>query len=224
MRALYNITEMDENDLFRDPARFKQKAKQRLERMCAGHLFFKGFGAQQASIADIGAHARMLVKEYGVQPNLLVIDYAETIRPQDLSIPEYQQQASIFTDAAALGKQLGCPVVMPDRCNKETVELPVPSMKSFQGAFRKAGIVDAAIGLCSTASEYQDNEMRWFVFLNRHGEASQHIRCHVDPAHARIEPYERAPYDPDDNGGDLEKKQRRKKVDERERIPEAIQD
>ncbi len=79
-----------------------------------------------------------------------------------------------------MGSRLGCAVIMPDRCNKETVGQAVPSMKSFQGSFQKAGVVDAAIGLCASDLEYSRQIQRTFVFLNRHGEAFQHYRGKVD--------------------------------------------
>ena len=46
-------------------------------------------------------------------------------------------QADVYTEARAMGSELGCCVIMPDRCTRDTVSLPVPSMQSFQGAFEK---------------------------------------------------------------------------------------
>ena len=70
---------------------------------------------------------------------------------------------------------------MPDRCNKETVDRPTPDMKAFQGAFQKGAIVDVAFGLCATEDEMKANVLRWFNFLNRHGQAYQHIAGKVKP-------------------------------------------
>ena len=86
---------------------------------------------------------------------------------------------------------------MPDRCNKETVAKPVPDMTSFQGSFQKAGIVDAAIGLCGTDNEIIDGILRWCVFLNRHGSAFQHFQGRVDAERYRLEIEKQIDYDPE---------------------------
>jgi hypothetical protein len=83
---------------------------------------------------------------------------------------DHRAQADIYTEARALGQELKAVVIMPDRCNKETVQQAVPNMTSFQGAFEKAGIVDVAIGLCQTDRERTNNTVRYFNFINRHGE------------------------------------------------------
>jgi hypothetical protein len=135
-----------------------------------------------------------------LQPKAIIIDYAETVRPDsvDKKAPDWRQQADIYTQARAIGSELGCCIIMPDRCTRETVGKQVPSMKSFQGSFEKAGIVDAAIGLCSTDREYHQNRIRYFVFLNRHGEAYKHYDGSVDPSRMRMTVENEIEYRPED--------------------------
>jgi hypothetical protein len=59
-------------------------------------------------------------------------------------------------------------------------------MTSFQGAFEKAGIVDAAIGICFTEQERLQNKVRYFIFLNRHGRQLVHFEGRVDPELMRM--------------------------------------
>jgi hypothetical protein len=88
---------------------------------------------------------------------------------------------------------------MPDRCNRQTVGLAVPSMKSFQGSFEKAGIVDAAIGICATEEEDKHDRVRYFVFLNRHGEAHKHYGGKVDPQRMIMTVGQEIDYNPDEH-------------------------
>jgi hypothetical protein len=81
-------------------------------------------------------------------------------------------------------------------------------MKSFQGAFEKAGIVDAAIGLCATDEEYKHDRVRYFVFLNRHGEAYKHYDGTVDPQRMKMTVGQEIDYTPEDEDDDA--KPRRK--------------
>ena len=201
LRALCHLSGLSPDYLYENPDKFKAAVAAKMQHKIAGNLLFKGFPAKSATINDIRAHAKTAINQLGLKPRMIVIDYAETIAPIDKSAPEYRQQSSIYTDARALGKELGCCVVLPDRCNKETVEMPVPDMKGFQGAFEKAGIVDIAIGLCSTAEEHRNNVLRTFVFLNRHGPPMAHHRGKVDPETWRIELCEEVPYEPESTGG-----------------------
>jgi len=165
---------------------FKQTVRSEIAKQCTGKLLMKDFPSKSVTINDIRAHAKMAIRELGITPKAIFIDYAETVRPSDTKISEHQQQANIYVEARALGAELGCCVVMPDRCNKDTVGMPVPSMKSFQGAFQKAGAVDIAVGLCATDEEYEQDILRQFIFLNRHGRAFQHFSGKVDAELASI--------------------------------------
>lgn len=163
------------SDMYDHPAKFLVKAQEAMaedfEGENGGQLLVKTFPSKSASIGDIRAHAKMASEAFGVYPKAIFIDHAETVRPSERvkSASDHRQQADIYTEARALGADLGCCVIMPDRCNKETVQYAVPSMTSFQGAFQKAGEVDVAIGLCQTPEERLSNDIRYFIFLNRHG-------------------------------------------------------
>jgi hypothetical protein len=164
-----------------DPTTFRERVHAELEVGLNGKLIVKHFPAKAAKMSDIRAHLRALVAAKGFTPRVVVLDYAETILAEESDDPEYRQSASIYTGARALADEFGCTVIMPDRCNRETVEQAVPSMTSFQGSFEKGGIVDAAFGLCATPDEYRRNIIRLFVFLYRYGPAGLHFKGRVDP-------------------------------------------
>jgi replicative DNA helicase len=217
MRALSNIARQPFEAAVDSPERFKETVRNAMATRVAAHCLFKAFASKSSTVADIRAHAHAAINQLGIKPRVIVIDYAETVKPSDKSDQEYRQQSSIYTEARALGTELGCTVIMPDRCNRETVSKSVPNFTSFQGAFEKAGIVDIAIGLCSTEQENQGNTLRMFTFLNRHGPPFQHVRGRVDPQTWKIELVEEIPYDPDaDEDSDRPKKKKRSRgpVDE----------
>jgi hypothetical protein len=222
VRALFNLAGLGQDAMYANPERFILSAKEQINRLVAGNLVVKGYAAKSVTIADIGAHANTVIHQLGIQPRAVFIDYAETIRAADSSASEHQQSASVYTDARALGHRLNCPVIMPDRCTRETVDLPVPSMKSFQGAFQKGGIVDIAIGLCATDAEYLNNILRAFVFMNRHGPAYQHLRGKVDPDLMQIEFEEEIEYVPDEAESPRGRRQRDSSGPARN-LPEELQ-
>jgi hypothetical protein len=210
MRALCNITGWTQDNFTATPEKGILAAGKALKRDLWGNILFKGYPSKSTTISQIKSHAHQVIDIYGLNPKAIVIDYAETVRPDkvDKEQPDWRQQADIYTQARALGAELGCAVIMPDRCNKETVGKRVPSMKSFQGAFEKAGIVDAAIGLCATDDEYKHDRVRYFVFLNRHGEAYKHYDGKIDPQRMRMTVGQEIDYNPEDEDEDAKPKHR----------------
>ena len=200
MRALYNITGWKQEDFVDRTEKGIVVAELAVKKALWGNLWFKSYPSKSVTISEIKSHAHQVIDLYDLNPKAIVIDYAETVRPDkvDKDMPDWRQQADIYTQARALGAEFGCCVIMPDRCNRETVGKRVPSMKSFQGSFEKAGIVDAAIGLCSTDEEYKHDRVRYFVFLNRHGESYKHYEGSVDPERMRMTVGQEIDYTPED--------------------------
>lgn len=149
LRAMQNVADMTQDEFYEDNDRFMKGLKEKMSSKIGGNLLFKHFPAGSATINDIRAHARTVINATGILPKCIIIDYAETIKSEtSKGVDIYQAQADVYTQARALGSELGCCIVMPDRCNRETVEAAVPSMTSFQGRMQKAGIVDVGIGIC----------------------------------------------------------------------------
>lgn len=216
IRALTNITGKNMDYLFDSPEKFKRAVHESMSHTIAANLLFKDFPSKAATIGQIKAHAKQAIQQFGLNPRAIVVDYAETVKSAETkNVKDYQQQYDVYTDARAMGKELGCVVIMPDRCNRETVGLAVPNMTSFQGYFGKGGVVDVAIGLCASDAEFMQNVLRLFVFINRHGPAMQHFRGEVSPDVMQIRINEEIPYEPEDNT-------RRRGRGRRERDEEAL--
>jgi hypothetical protein len=180
-RVYCAITQRTIDQGMEDPTEFRQRVHDCLANDLTGKLIVKHFPAKSVKISQIRTHLRELCLAKGIVPRVVVLDYAETLLPEDTTLPEYRQQSSIYTSARALADEFGVTVIMPDRCNKETAEQAVPTMTSFQGAFEKGGVVDCGIGICATPDEYQRNIIRLFVFLYRYGPAGIHFKGRIDP-------------------------------------------
>ncbi len=199
VRTLFNLTERDQDYLFENKEKFRKIAKDKVDALCSGHLLFKGYPARSTTLGQIKAHAKNAIKQTGMKPRAIVIDYADTVLPTVVpkGMPEHKMQAAVYTEARALGAELGCCVIMPDRCTADAVDKAVPNMRSFQGAFEKAGIVDVGIGICATEAEYLQDRLRFFIVLNRHGEQYGHFAGSIDPKIMKISINEKIEYDPE---------------------------
>lgn len=195
IRTFQNLIGATQDEVHDDPDEFKRRVYEGFQINMPGNLYIKHFPAKTATIADIRADALTRIEAENLKPRAIFIDYAETVKPNSGNgkgdVKEYRQQSDIYTEARALGDELKCPIIMPDRCNRETVNQATPSMDSFQGSFEKGGIVDIGIGLCATDQEYDRGDLRFFVFLDRHGVGGIHIRGKIDKARMRISVDER---------------------------------
>jgi hypothetical protein len=201
LRELCRLIRLPIASVYQNPELFIQMMHTAFSRSnFRSKLLFKGWSAGQATISDFKTHA-MVLKGQGLEPRAMIIDFAETVKPSKTEgeVLDRRQQANIYTDARALGSDVGLAVFMPDRCNVETVSRAVPNMTSFQGAFQKGGIVDVAFGICMTEIEKINNIFRLFFFLNRHGPSMQYFRGLLDLETYRMEVNEEIEYVPDED-------------------------
>jgi hypothetical protein len=223
MRTYYNLSGINSNGLFEQGTeKFIEATRQGIEARLTGNIWVKSFPSKGASILDIEQHAKFLCQHQRIQPKCIFVDFAETVRPTLVgkNVPDYRQQADIYTSARAMGSRLRCAVVMPDRCNRETVNKTVPNITSFQGAFQKGGEVDVGIGICFTKQERLQNHVRYFVFANRHGPQYVLYEGRIDPELMRMTVDRKVPYTPVED--EDEPPRRGHKSKERKKMAEEV--
>lgn len=182
MRTLFRLSGRTQEDLYDNKRKFFKDCQSSYGTNVIGNMWFKGYASKTATISDIKTYVKHLIRDKGVNPKAIFIDYAETVKPSSSKgVSDWRQQSDIYTEARAMAKELKATVIMPDRCNREAVNQEVPSMLGFQGAIEKAGIVDGVIGLCCTPEERRQGTMRYFIVLNRHGLMHSHFRGKVYP-------------------------------------------
>jgi replicative DNA helicase len=198
IRAIQNLTDTEQDEIYTKPKTFiRSKLQQGLDKL-KGKFLIKSFASKSAKISDIESHYMSVVTSTDMEPKAVFIDYAETVAPEETkNISEHQQQASVYTSARAFAARAGVVCVMPDRCTREATDAVVPNMKAFQGSYQKAGIVDVAIGLCATEKEMMEGVMRYFVFLNRHGESFGYFKGNVNAKKMQMDLQDVITYAPD---------------------------
>jgi hypothetical protein len=224
-RGYCTLTGWKIEDVYRNPKKFKAETKSALERQIGAPVILKFFPSKTATISDIKAHAKMLmeqmrleavpdpskpgvVTEFPMKPGAIIIDHAETIKPTSAGgkfkdqKSDWREQADIYTEARVMAAELQCPVIIPDRCNRESVDRATPSITGFQGSMEKGGIVDVAIALCQSKEERVTNlcreldgegkpkeiinPIRYFVLINRHGRQFVQFEGTVAPQSMRM--------------------------------------
>lgn len=226
LRAMTALSGIPSDHVYEAPERFKRTIRTRIDEHLVGNILFKEFPAKTATMRDLESHYKVACKTYGLRPRLVVVDYADTMRPMDTGQSEHKQAANIYTDGRAFATRHKFTMLMPDRCTADTVGKAVPNLKSFQGAFEKGGIVDAAIGLCSTEEERLQNIMRYFFFVNRHGQQFKHFQGTVDPETMLMTVDEEIEYVPEEEqeASSRGRRRGRSRGRDQDELPEALVD
>ena len=96
MRALCHLGKVDMDQAYESPQGFKEHVHKAVQSKVAGTLLFKSFASKSTTIGDIRAHARTAIKQLDIRPKMIVIDYAETVKPTERGKEsDYRQQANI---------------------------------------------------------------------------------------------------------------------------------
>jgi replicative DNA helicase len=224
LRLICNLNGLTGDDAFNNLEKFIQKTGAAIKQKMRHHIYVRDFSSKMPTIGDIRADARFVKEQRGLNPRVIVIDYAENIKPAKMEKdrPDYRTSADVYTEARAMGAELGCVVIMPDRCNKETVQKKVPSKGAIQGSFQKEGILDIGIALCATNAELLQNRIRYFVFYNRYGGAPLHFGGKLDRERYRMTIDEVLDYDESMEENDKQRNQRNKSGKGGEKIPPSL--
>jgi DnaB-like helicase C terminal domain len=209
LRTFQCLTDRSDAMLMDNPRAFTELTIKRANEAMGAPVLIKGYPMRGVTIGnDIRAHALASRQQLGITPAAIFIDHAECVRCSSTKkdISDHRAQGEIYIEGKNLALEMGCPVFLPDRCNAETVDRVTPTMRGFQGAFEKAGHVDAGLALCANEQEHSENQVRYFVFLNRHGKAGLHFRGIVNPETQRMTLDDKIPWNPEDDDWEEKKK------------------
>lgn len=162
------MTGLPINEIMSGLSRHKATIRKNTKRLQA-NLFIKEWGSDEASAMDVRAYLKMLEARTGVIPDVLLVDYADLLRPvhqrKDLRIELKDTMRAL----RQISKDWDCAVWTASQTNREGWEAERISLKTIAEAWEKATISDVIIALCQTYEEKRKDKMRWMVLKNRQG-------------------------------------------------------
>lgn len=129
------------------------------------YAVFPRFGA---SISDINRCAHLLINEEGFEPDIVLIDYGDIVKPEDSRLVGYTKEDHTWMAMAQLASNLNCMVTSPTQVTKagQTAKnLNVQHQSKWVGIIAH---VDAMYSLNQTALEKRMGIMRWGTLAHRH--------------------------------------------------------
>jgi replicative DNA helicase len=151
-----------------------------LHKHMKGKLIIKKYKTNECSVDTIRSHLTRLYMEKGFKPDVIIVDYADLLKPRRSYSDKRFELESIYLDLRDLGDEYKCPVWTASQANRGALDKKVITIADLAEAFNKANIADFMVALCQTVEEKRDGIMRWHVAKHRDGEASMTLEGDID--------------------------------------------
>ncbi len=133
-----------------------------------GQLIIKEYPTKSASTETIKQHIERLKKK-GIEPDMIIVDYADLLRPTRTSAEKRYDLESTYEEMRAIAQIYKCPVWTASQTNRSGLNAEVITMEAISEAFNKCFVADFICSLSRTVQDKQANKGRIFVAKNRNG-------------------------------------------------------
>ena len=157
------ITGLDLSDL----RKFKELVYDKISQL-EGKLIIKEYPTKSASPQTIRNHLEKL-KKRDVIPDMIIIDYADLLKPIKAHKERRIDLETIYEDIRAIAQEQDCPVWTASQTNRSGLNADVITMESISEAFNKCFVADFICTVSRTIEDKAANTGRMFVAKNRNG-------------------------------------------------------
>ena len=151
-----------------------------------GDLVIKEFPTGMASINAIRSLLVQLKNYHDFEPDVLIVDYLELMRPTREIQQEYLAQQRIAEELRGLGVEFGFLVWTATQTNRMGRTVKVITDAELGDSYGKIRTCDFAISLNQTEEEFDQGTMRAFVIKSRNGKPRFIVPMTVDYSTLRM--------------------------------------
>ena len=144
-----------------------------------GSLIIKEYPTKSASVQTIKNHIEKL-KKRGIEPDMVLVDYADLLRPPRSSSEKRHELEEIYENLRAVAQIYEIPVWTASQTNRGGLNAEVITMESISEAFNKCFVADFIFSLSRTVQDKQANKGRIFIAKNRNGPDGMIFQTFVD--------------------------------------------
>jgi replicative DNA helicase len=147
---------------------------QRLGMRYADRLMIKHYPTGTASINTIKSHLKQMAG-FGWEPDLILVDYGDLLKPLTSYNDEYSDLGSIFKDLRGLAGLQRVPVWTATQTNRGGLNSEIVDLDSISDSLKKAMIADVIIAICATQEDRKANVLRLHLAKNRNGPSKAQV-------------------------------------------------
>ena len=163
---------------------FKEQILEEVQKL-DGRLIVKEYPTKSASTMALRSHLEKL-KGRDIDVGMIVVDYADLIKPKRFSSEKRHDLESIYEELRAIAQEFECPVWTASQTNRSGYNAEIVTMESISEAFNKCFVADFIFTLSRTMEDKSANTGRFFVAKNRFGPDGLVYPIHMDPSKVEI--------------------------------------
>jgi len=167
-----------------DIINFKEEIYEEIKNI-NGKLIIKEYPTKSASTNTIKSHLTKLLKR-GIKPGIIIVDYADLLRPVVPRKEKRNELESIYEDLRAISTEFQCPVWTASQTNRSGLNAEVITMEQISEAFNKCFVADFIFSVSRTVEDKQNNRGKMFIAKNRNGPDGMIYNIFMDPSIAHI--------------------------------------
>ena len=135
-----------------------------------GHLIrLKTYPRFTANVSDI-TYDLNLMEQDGFIPDIIIIDYADILKPEDDVMDGVQKEDRTWIALAQLASERNCLVLAPTQANKAALEATLLKESHTARWIGKLAHIDAMLAISQTEEEKRMGRTRISTMLHRHRE------------------------------------------------------
>ena len=157
-----------------------------------GSLIVKEYPTKSASTSTIRAHLSRLIKR-GIKPGMIIVDYADLLRPVIARKEKRNELESIYEDLRAMSTEFKCPIWTASQTNRSGLSAEVITMEQISEAFNKCFVADFIFSISRTIEDKQNNKGKLFIAKNRNGPDGMVYPIFMDTSNVQIKILPKAP-------------------------------
>ena len=146
-----------------------------------GKLFIKYYPIKTISANSIKLHAER-VKMLGTQIDLIVVDYADILRPAmaDKNSNSYSEAGGIYEELRAVAGELQIPIWSASQANRSAAEEEIVMAHHAADSYRKIMTADFVMSLSRKTADKVNNTARIHIIKNRFGADGITFPCRMN--------------------------------------------
>lgn len=146
---------------------FKEEIYEKIQDL-EGNLIVKEYPTKSSSVNTLKHHLEKM-KNRGFTPDVIIVDYADLLRPSSNLREKRHELETIYEQLRALAQVHKCCVWTASQTNRSGLNAEVITMESISEAFNKCFVADFIFSISRTAEDKLNNEGRIFIAKNRNG-------------------------------------------------------
>lgn len=135
-----------------------------------GRLIIKEWPTKRATVETIRAHVERLIQTKDFVPDLIVLDYADLLRPSRAYGEKRHELEGTYEELRGLAQELNCVVITADQTNRSALDSELVSVSQIGESYAKATICDLIMTVSRNVEDKINGTGRLFIAKSRLGE------------------------------------------------------